>query len=56
MGYLQTEEVYYACATEAQKKILRDVYVKDIERSKTSVPVKSIMDAYQFYNIKKKIY
>ena len=54
MGYLHKEEICYVCATEAQKKILRDVYAKDIERSKTSLPCAEIMESYDFYNIKKK--
>ena len=49
--YLQKEEVFCEGATEPQREILRDIYSRTVQTSKTGVPVKSIMKDYQFYDI-----
>jgi len=50
--FLQKEEIDMdGVWTEAERKVLRDIYAKDIEMSKTGLPVKSIMKDYQFYDI-----
>ena len=54
MAFLQKEEIDMdGVWTEPQREILRDIYTKDVQRSKTGVPVKSIMKDYRFYDIKK---
>ena len=55
MAFFPTEEIVLdGVWTEPQREILRDIYAKDVQTSKTGLPVKSIMKDYQFYNIKKK--
>jgi len=54
MAFLQKEEVFFEGVTEPQREILREIYAKDIERSKIGVPVKRIMTVYKFYNLEKK--
>ncbi len=52
--YLQKEEIDMdGVWTEPQREILRDIYTKDVQTSKTGVPVKIIMKDYRFYDIKK---
>jgi len=54
MAFLQKEEIDMdGVWTEPQREILRDIYTKDVQRSKTGTPVKSIMEIYGFYDIKK---
>ena len=52
--YLPTEELFYEGVTEAQREILREIYTRTVQMSKTGLPVKRIMFAYQFYDIKNK--
>jgi D-alanine-D-alanine ligase-like ATP-grasp enzyme len=54
MCYLPTEEVFYEGVTEAQREILREIYTRTVQMSKTGLPVKRIIKAYQFYDIKNK--
>jgi hypothetical protein len=54
MAFLPTEEVFCEGVTEPQREILREIYSRTVQMSKKGLPVKRIMDAYQFYDIKKK--
>ncbi len=57
MAFLQKEELFYECViTEPQREILREIYAKDIERSKKGLPSKHLVDVYKFYNLEKKKY
>ena len=54
MAFLPKEEVFYEDVTEPQREILREIYSRTVQRSKTGLPVKRIMFAYKFYDIKNK--
>lgn len=52
--YLQKEEIDMdGVWTEPQREILRDIYARTVQTSKTGTPMKSIMKDYRFYDIKK---
>ena len=54
MAFLQKEEIVLGGVwTEPQREILRDIYAKDVQTSKTGLPHPKIRYAYQFYDIKK---
>ena len=54
MCYLPKEELFYEGATEAERELLREIYTRTIQMSKTGLPLKRIMFAYKFYDIKNK--
>jgi len=53
MAFLPKEEVFCEGVTEAQREILREIYTRTVQMSKTGLPLKRFMNIYKFYDIKK---